>query len=114
MTCRRSTRLGAASLIPFLENDANRALNGSNMHAAVPLLQPSRRGGHRMEQWSRALGPRRGKRLGVVEYVSADRVVVRARAGREDDPVRTPLDIYNLTKYGGRTRTLHQPEADRP
>src|SRR3989441_1263560 len=41
------------------------------------------------------------KRLGVVEYVSADRVVVRAESrSKKTDPVQDlPLDIYNLTKY---------------
>src|SRR5256712_6344248 len=46
------------------------------------------------------------KRLGVVEYVSADRVVVRAESrSKKTDPVQDlPLDIYNLTKY---RRTNH-------
>jgi DNA-directed RNA polymerase subunit beta len=41
------------------------------------------------------------KRQGVVEYVSADRVVVRAESrSKKTDPVQDlPLDIYNLTKY---------------
>jgi DNA-directed RNA polymerase subunit beta len=41
------------------------------------------------------------KRPGVVEYVSADRVVVRAESrSKKADPVQDlPLDIYNLTKY---------------
>jgi DNA-directed RNA polymerase subunit beta len=41
------------------------------------------------------------KRMGVVEYVSADRVVVRAESrSKKTDPVQDlPLDIYNLTKY---------------
>src|SRR5207248_11354131 len=41
------------------------------------------------------------KRPGVVEYVSADRVVVRAESrSKKTDPVQDlPLDIYNLTKY---------------
>jgi DNA-directed RNA polymerase subunit beta len=41
------------------------------------------------------------KRAGVVESVSADRIVVRAETrGRKADPVQDlPLDIYNLTKY---------------
>src|SRR5439155_27368044 len=40
-------------------------------------------------------------RPGVVEYVSADRVVVRAEGrSKKADPVQDlPLDIYNLTKY---------------
>src|SRR3989442_7355195 len=41
------------------------------------------------------------KRPGVAEYVSADRVVVRAESrSKKTDPVQDlPLDIYNLTKY---------------
>jgi DNA-directed RNA polymerase subunit beta len=41
------------------------------------------------------------KRPGVVEYVSADRIVVRAEGrSKKTDPVQDlPLDIYNLTKY---------------
>jgi DNA-directed RNA polymerase beta subunit len=51
----------AASLIPFLENDdANRALMGSNMQRqAVPLLAPSRRCRHRHGKHH---GPRLGRR----------------------------------------------------
>jgi DNA-directed RNA polymerase subunit beta len=41
------------------------------------------------------------RRPGVVEYVSANRVVVRAETrSKKTDPVHDlPLDIYNLTKY---------------
>ncbi|MGH2739994.1 MAG: DNA-directed RNA polymerase subunit beta, partial [Actinomycetota bacterium] len=96
----------AASLIPFLENDdANRALMGSNMQRqAVPLLQPEAPlVGTGMEHIvardsGAVMVARRG---GVVESVAADRVVIRAEArGRKADPVQDlPLDIYNLTKY---------------
>src|SRR5438128_1128398 len=96
----------AASLIPFLENDdANRALMGSNMQRqAVPLLQPeSPLVGTGMEHVvARDSGAVVvAKRPGVVEYVSADRVVVRAESrSKKTDPVQDlPLDIYNLTKY---------------
>src|SRR5437667_1008441 len=96
----------AASLIPFLENDdANRALMGSNMQRqAVPLLQPEAPlVGHGVEHVvARDSGAVVvAKRLGVVEYVSADRVVVRAESrSKKTDPVQDlPLDIYNLTKY---------------
>jgi DNA-directed RNA polymerase subunit beta len=96
----------AASLIPFLENDdANRALMGSNMQRqAVPLLQPEAPlVGTGMEHVvARDSGSVVvAKRPGVVEYVSADRIVVRAESrGRKADPVQDlPLDIYNLTKY---------------
>jgi len=89
----------AASLIPFLENDdANRALMGSNMQRqAVPLLQPEAPlVGTGMEGAVIV-----AKRRGVVEYVAADRVVVRAEGrSKKPDPVQDlPLDIFNLTKY---------------
>jgi DNA-directed RNA polymerase subunit beta len=93
----------AASLIPFLENDdANRALMGSNMQRqAVPLLKTDAPlVGTGLE---RTVGRDSGvtviaKRDGVVESVDAERVVVRA-----DKPNRDPrdagVDIYNLIKY---------------
>jgi DNA-directed RNA polymerase subunit beta len=96
----------AAALIPFLENDdANRALMGSNMQRqAVPLLQPEAPlvgtgMEHVVARDSGAVVV--AKRPGVVEYASADRVVVRAESrSKKADPVQDlPLDIYNLTKY---------------
>src|SRR5437867_3503130 len=97
----------AASLIPFLENDdANRALMGSNMQRqAVPLLQPEAPlvgtgMEHVVARDSGAVVVAR--RSGVVEYVAADRVVGRAegRSSKKADPVQDlPLDIFNLTKY---------------
>jgi len=96
----------AASLIPFLENDdANRALMGSNMQRqAVPLLQPEAPlvgtgMEHIVARDSGAVVVAR--RAGVVESVSADRIVIRAESrGRKADPVQDlPLDIYKLTKY---------------
>jgi DNA-directed RNA polymerase subunit beta len=96
----------AASLIPFLENDdANRALMGSNMQRqAVPLLQPEAPlvgtgMEHVVARDSGAVIV--AKRPGVVEYVAADRVVVRAEGrSKKPDPVADlPLDIFNLTKY---------------
>ena len=96
----------AASLIPFLENDdANRALMGSNMQRqAVPLLQPEAPlvgtgMEHVVARDSQAVVlARRG---GVIESVSADRVVIRAEGrGKKADPVHDrTLEIYNLTKY---------------
>jgi DNA-directed RNA polymerase subunit beta len=96
----------AAAMIPFLENDdANRALMGSNMQRqAVPLLQPEAPlvgtgMEHVVARDSGAVVIAR--RPGVVEYVSADRVVVRAegRARKADRVQDLPLDIYNLIKY---------------
>src|SRR6266478_4441544 len=96
----------AAAMVPFLENDdANRALMGANMQRqAVPLLQPEAPlVGTGMEHIvARDSGAVvLAKRPGVVEYVSANRIVVRAETrSKKADPVQDlPLDIYNLTKY---------------
>ncbi len=93
----------AASLIPFLENDdANRALMGSNMQRqAVPLLKTEAPlVGTGLEK---TVGRDSGvttiaRRDGVVESVDAERIVVRAeRQGREARDAG--VDIYNLVKY---------------
>ncbi len=88
----------SASLIPFLENDdANRALMGSNMQRqAVPLLQPEAPlVGTGMERVAaRDSGALEiAKRGGVVESVDASRIVVRCA---EDGG---GVDIYNLIKF---------------
>ncbi|MCE2971326.1 MAG: DNA-directed RNA polymerase subunit beta, partial [Burkholderiales bacterium] len=93
----------AASLIPFLEHDdANRALMGSNMQRqAVPCLRPQNPlVGTGIE---RTVAVDSGttvqaKRGGVVDYVDANRIVVRVN---EDENVagEVGVDIYNLTKY---------------
>jgi DNA-directed RNA polymerase subunit beta len=92
----------AAALIPFLENDdANRALMGSNMQRqAVPLLQTDAPlVGTGMEQVvardSRAAVSAR--RSGVVEQVDATRIVVRATD--DLDNTRSGVDIYRLSKF---------------
>jgi DNA-directed RNA polymerase subunit beta len=78
---------------------------GANMQRqAVPLLQPEAPlVGTGMEHIvARDSGAVvLAKRLGVVEYVSANRIVVRAETrSKKADPVQDlPLDIYNLTKY---------------
>jgi len=96
----------AAAMVPFLENDdANRALMGANMQRqAVPLLQPEAPVvgtgmEHIVARDSGAVVVAR--RPGVVEYVAANRVVVRAETrSKKADPVQDlPLDIYNRTKY---------------
>jgi DNA-directed RNA polymerase subunit beta len=93
----------AASLIPFLENDdANRALMGSNMQRqAVPLLRTDAPlVGTGMEKVvARDSGVTIvAKRDGVVESVDATRIVVKADkpsgSGRD-----AGVDIYNLVKY---------------
>ena len=92
----------AAALIPFLENDdANRALMGSNMQRqAVPLLQAEAPFvGTGMESVvARDSGAAvAARRPGVVEQVDAQRIVVRAT--EENDPTKPGVDIYNLRKF---------------
>jgi DNA-directed RNA polymerase subunit beta len=93
----------AASLIPFLEHDdANRALMGANMQRqAVPCLRPEKAlVGTGIERTvavdsGTAVQALRG---GVVDYVDANRVVVRVNDA-ETVPGEVGVDIYNLTKY---------------
>ena len=94
----------AASLIPFLENDdANRALMGSNMQRqAVPLIRTrSPLIGTGIEGIvARDSGVTVvAKRDGVVDSVDATRIVVRPTQESEDDPLSAKPDIYNLTKF---------------
>jgi DNA-directed RNA polymerase subunit beta len=92
----------AAALIPFLENDdANRALMGSNMQRqAVPLVRAEAPFvGTGMEgvvarDSGAAIGARR---TGVVDQVDATRIVIRATG--ETDPAKPGVDIYRLMKY---------------
>ena len=92
----------AAALIPFLENDdANRALMGSNMQRqAVPLLcnnAPSV--GTGMESVvARDSGVAvAARRTGIVDQVDATRIVVRAT--ENPDPTAPTVDIYNMLKF---------------
>src|SRR5688500_4868486 len=92
----------AASLIPFLENDdANRALMGSNMQKqAVPLIQSDAPlVGTGMESIvavdSGAVVVAR--RTGVVEQIDGTRIVIRAT--EETDPSKPGVDIYRLQKF---------------
>jgi len=92
----------AAALIPFLENDdANRALMGSNMQRqAVPLLQSEAPlvGTGMEETVARdsgvAIAARRG---GVIDQVDATRIVVRVTD--ETSSGDQAVDIYNLLKF---------------
>ena len=92
----------AASLIPFLENDdANRALMGSNMmRQAVPLLQAEAPlvGTGIEEVVARDSGAAiMARRGGVIDQVDATRIVVRAT---EDLEIGDPgVDIYRLRKF---------------
>ena len=93
----------AASLIPFLEHDdANRALMGSNMQRqAVPCLRPEKPlVGTGIERTcavdsGTVVTALRG---GLVDYVDANRVVVRVN---DDEAAagEVGVDIYNLIKY---------------
>jgi len=92
----------AAALIPFLENDdANRALMGSNMmRQAVPLLKPeSPLVGTGMES-DVALDSGVtivAKRSGVVDKIDGKRIVVKA--SEVTDLSQSAVDIYNLSKF---------------
>ncbi len=94
----------ATSLIPFLENDdANRALMGSNMQRqAVPLLRShAPLVGTGMEE---AVARDSGvtviaKRSGVVDSVEATRIVVKADTAATSTDVAQEVDIYNLVKF---------------
>jgi DNA-directed RNA polymerase subunit beta len=92
----------AASLIPFLENDdANRALMGSNMmRQALPLLQAEAPlvGTGIEEIVARDSGAAiMAKRAGVIDQVDAQRIVVRATEDLE--PGDPGVDIYRLRKF---------------
>jgi DNA-directed RNA polymerase subunit beta len=92
----------AAALIPFLENDdANRALMGSNMQRqAVPLVRSEAPFvGTGMEGVvARDSGASiSARRTGIVDQVDATRIVVRATG--EMDPTKPGVDIYRLMKY---------------
>jgi DNA-directed RNA polymerase subunit beta len=92
----------AASLIPFLENDdANRALMGSNMmRQAVPLLKPeSPLVGTGIES-DVALDSGVtivAKRDGVVDKIDGKRIVIKATD--ETDFTKSGVDIHNLQKF---------------
>ncbi|MCP3981868.1 MAG: DNA-directed RNA polymerase subunit beta [bacterium] len=91
----------AASLIPFLENDdANRALMGSNMQRqAVPLVRPKApfvgtgMEGITAQDSGAVVTCRRG---GIVDLVDSQRIIVRVGAEGEED---FGADIYTLTKF---------------
>ena len=94
----------AASLIPFLEHDdANRALMGSNMQRqAVPLIRTtSPLIGTGMEGIvARDSGVTIvAKRDGTVDWVDANRIVVRPSKVDPKDPNSVRPDIYTLVKF---------------
>ncbi len=95
----------AASLIPFLENDdANRALMGSNMQRqAVPLLRArSPYVGTGMEYiTARDSGAVIvARRSGTIDYVDSQRIVVRVESENEEAVSKEMgADIYPMTKF---------------
>ena len=96
----------AASLVPFLENDdANRALMGSNMQRqAVPLLRAdSPFVGTGME---RVTARDSGavvicKRAGIVDSVDSERIIVRVEGNVHEGQLSREVgaDIYQMTKF---------------
>src|SRR5690606_17289028 len=92
----------AAALIPFLENDdANRALMGSNMQRqAVPLIRAEAPlvGTGMEEVVARDSGATIvAKRSGIVDQIDGTRIVVRATD--ETDMSISNVDIYKLLKF---------------
>ena len=92
----------ASSLIPFLENDdANRALMGSNMmRQAVPLIKPKAPlVGTGMEYTvaNDSGSTIVAKREGIVDQLDANRIVIRITD--KSDKSLNKIDIYNLAKF---------------
>ena len=93
----------AASLIPFLEHDdANRALMGANMQRqGVPCLRPEKPVVGTGVERTVAVDSKtavQAKRGGVVDYVDANRVVIRVN-DEENVAGEVGVDIYNLQKF---------------
>jgi DNA-directed RNA polymerase subunit beta len=103
----------ATALIPFLENDdANRALMGSNMQRqAVPLIRAEAPlVGTGMES---AVARDSGatiiaRRSGVIDQLDATRIVIRAT--EETSHAASGVDIFNLMKFqrSNQNTTIHQ------
>ena len=92
----------AASLIPFLENDdANRALMGSNMmRQAVPLIKPKAPlvgTGMEFTVAKDSGSTVVAKREGIVDQLDANRIVIRVTDKK--DTSLNKIDIYNLLKF---------------
>ena len=95
----------SASLIPFLEHDANRALMGSNMQRqAVPLIKPQVPIVGTGLEGKAARDARiqiHAEGDGMVEYVDADHIHVRYDRGEKERLVsfEDDMKVYTLTKY---------------
>ncbi|MFC1854454.1 DNA-directed RNA polymerase subunit beta [Candidatus Dependentiae bacterium] len=97
----------ATAMIPFLENDdANRALMGSNMQRqAVPLIMPNPPivgTGVEKEVGSAESSAIIARNSGVVRYVSADKIIVSlsGKGKTEEEWMAHPVDVYKLKKFG--------------
>ncbi len=110
----------AASLVPFLENDdANRALMGSNMQRqAVPVVRTEAplvgTGIERVVARDSGVTVT-ARRSGIVETVDASRIVVKTDEG-VDDEIGADVDIYNLTKFmrSNQNTCINQKPVVRP
>ncbi len=97
----------SAALIPFLEHDdASRALMGANMQRqAVPLIRteaPLVGTGMEREIAKSSNASVAARRSGTVEYVSADKVVIRCDESEFDsieDWASQGIDVYHLKKF---------------
>jgi len=114
----------ATALIPFLEHDdASRALMGANMQRqAVPLIRPEPPliGTGMEAEIARASGSCIvARRAGVVDYVSSDKIVVRADEsafGNVEDWISQGVDVYHLRKFqrSSHFTWVHQSPAVKP
>ncbi len=110
----------AASLVPFLENDdANRALMGSNMQRqAVPVVRTQAplvgTGIERLVARDSGVTVT-ARRDGVVESVDASRIVIKTDE-EGDGSIGADVDIYNLTKFmrSNQNTCINQKPVVRP
>ncbi|HEV2601722.1 MAG TPA: DNA-directed RNA polymerase subunit beta [Candidatus Babeliales bacterium] len=97
----------SSALIPFLEHDdATRALMGANMQRqAVPLIKmqaPIVGTGMEQEIAKASGGVIMARRAGVVEYVSSEKIIIRAHEqefSRMEDWFALGIDTYHLRKF---------------
>lgn len=97
----------SSALIPFLEHDdASRALMGANMQRqAVPLINPHNTlvgTGMEREIAKASGGVLTAKRAGVVEFVSSEKIMIRADESEfrnMDEWISQAIDTYHLRKF---------------
>ena len=97
----------ATALIPFLENDdANRALMGSNMQRqAVPLISsraPIVGTGAEKEVVASGGSVVLAKNAGIVRYVSSNKIIIELdkKEMSDEEWISNPIDVYDLKKVG--------------